>query len=247
MVKDGKIGLKDGEMCGTTGENRKLEAIEIILVDVSSEFRVKYSSHVQDIGWTDYKMQAAISGTTGQNKKIEAIKIQGINVPKGVVIKYQTYVAGIGWQEWKKDNEVSGTTGQNRKVEAIKIKLEGTNKYSITYKTHIQDIGWQDWANDGEISGVLNQNKKIEAIQIKIVSKIGNKTTSNIDTQVASSIPQEKLKITGWVMSNVPNSKIQVKVNDKLVNAKIDRKERQDVLDKVKGYGGVESQSKTRL
>lgn len=238
---------KDGEIAGTTGKNKRIEAIEIKLIkkEISSDFSVRYSAHVQDIGWQEYKNQSATAGTIGKSLKVEAIKIVGRNIPDGVKILYKSHVQDIGWEKnWKNAGEQSGTTGKNLKVEAIQIKLEGTEKYSITYRTYIQDKGWQDWANDGEISGTTGQNKRIEAIEIKIVPKIKNKTKMCIDTVIPNKIGQEEYKINGWLMTDVKDVQIQLLINDKKEKIKVERKERNDVLEAIKGYGGQESNPK---
>ena len=78
--------------------------------------QVKYTSHVQDEGWQDYKENGEISGTTGKNRKVEAIKIQLKNNPEGTGIRYRTYIANSGWQNWAQDFSTSGTIGQNKKI-----------------------------------------------------------------------------------------------------------------------------------
>lgn len=234
---------KDGEIAGTTGQNKRLEAIEIKVVEQepSNVFSVRYSSHVQDVGWMGYKNQGETSGVVDKNLKIEAIKIIGKNIPEGVSIKYKSHVQDIGWEkEWIESGKQTGTTGKNLKVEAIKIKLEGTNEYSIAYRTYINGKGWQEWANDGETSGTTGQNRKIEAIEIKIVPKISNRIKMCIDTVVPQAIDKGKLQISGWLMTDIEDTKIQVKVNEQLVQTEIVRRDRADVLDVVKGYGGQE-------
>ena len=83
----------------------RLEGIEIRIVDKidNGEFSVRYTTHVQDIGWMGYKNQPEMSGTTGQLRKVEAIKIVGKNVPEGVKIKYKSHYS----KNWKGDkNEI---------------------------------------------------------------------------------------------------------------------------------------------
>ena len=238
---------KDGEEAGTTGKNKRIEAIEIkaIKKKISNEFFVRYSAHVQDIGWQNYKEQGNTAGVTGKKLKIEAIKIVGRNIPEGVKILYKTHVQDLGWEKtWKNAGEQSGTTGKNLKVEAIQIKLEGTEQYSITYRTYIQDRGWQEWANDGEISGTTGKNLKVEAIEIKIVPKIKNKLKMCVDTMIPDKIGQEQYKIKGWLMTDIKNAKIQLMVNDKIENIKLERTERADVLETIKGYGGQDKNPK---
>lgn len=238
---------KDGEIAGTTGQNKKVEALEIKVVkqEPNTDFTVRYTSHVQDIGWVDYEKQGITSGVIGQDKKIEAIKIVGKNIPQNVKIKYKSHVQDLGWEkDWKENGVQSGTTGQNKKIEAVKIKLEGTDIYSIAYRTYVNGKGWQNWANDGETSGTTGKNLKVEAIEIKIVPKIKNKIDISIDTAIPKKISQGNYKITGWLMTDIKNVKIQVLVDNKVVETKIDRTARPDVLETVKGYGGEENNPK---
>ena len=151
-------------------ENKNNENINLLNSQTEDKkMGIKYSSHVQDVGWQKEVINGEISGTTGKNKKIEAIKISLVNAPDNVSLKYRTYLENSGWQSWVNQGEVSGTTGQNRKIYGIRIKLEGTYNYSIQYRAHIQDIGWSSWKKDGEIVGDIASNKKIEAIQIRVI------------------------------------------------------------------------------
>ena len=223
-----------------------MEAIEIKIVE-STDFSVTYQTHIQNVGWENkFVTEGKTSGLAGNGLSIEAIKIVGKNIPKGVKIQYQTHIQDIGWEKnWKENGQESGTTGQAKKIEAIKIKLEGTEEYSVLYRTYVQGRGWQKWANDGEISGTTGKNLRIEAIEIKIEPKIGNKITSNFETQITSTMYSIKdFKMKGWLMTNVKNAKIQVLIDNKVVNAKIARVNRQDVLDEIKGYGGQDNNPK---
>lgn len=150
---------------GTTGQNRKLEAIKIKLTG-TEEYSVEYRTHVQDQGWMKWVKDGEISGIIGKNLKVEAIEIRII--PKEMAVIYQSHVQDIGWMQFVNDNEISGITGRGLKVEAVRFDLKNTN-INIKYKTHIQDYGWEsEWKNNGEQSGTIGQNKKIEAIRIKL-------------------------------------------------------------------------------
>lgn len=161
----------DGEKAGTEGQSKRLEAIQIKIVDKQTSISVNYSVHVQDIGWQNLKTEEKIAGTEGQSKRLEAIKIELLTNIKNLKLKYRVHIQDIGWQDWKDSEEMAGTEGQSKRLEAIQIKLENTQDYSIEYRVHVQDIGWQDWVKDGEISGTEGQLKRLEAIQIRIISK----------------------------------------------------------------------------
>ena len=142
----------------------------------SNIFKIKYQSHIQDIGWEKYAVEnGEMSGTEGKSKRIEAMQIYfdtfNKQLSENVNIKYQGHIQDIGWQDWKNEGEILGTEGQSKRLEAIKIKLDGTSKYSIRYRVHIQEIGWQEWKYDGDVAGTTGESKRIEAIEIEVVKK----------------------------------------------------------------------------
>ena len=104
----------DGEIAGTTGENKKMEAIKIKLSNANSNIHIKYRAHVQDIGWQEWKYDGEEAGTTGQGKKIEAIQIE-IEGSEEYTVRYQAHVQDIGWQEWTNEGKIAGTTGKTKR------------------------------------------------------------------------------------------------------------------------------------
>ncbi len=83
---------------------------------------VIYQTHIENIGWQDWKSNGEVSGTQGKSKQLEAIQIELENA-EGYSIEYRTHVENIGWQDWKSNGEVSGTEGQSKQLEAIQIRL----------------------------------------------------------------------------------------------------------------------------
>jgi len=112
---------KNGEMNGTTGEAKRLEAIVIKLKTLAA-LQLKYQTHVQDKGWMDVKSDGEISGTTGEAKRLEAIKIwlEGTDSDK-YSIWYRCYIENDGYLDWCRDGEPSGSEGLALRAEAIQI------------------------------------------------------------------------------------------------------------------------------
>ena len=213
---------------------------------VEPELNVTYQTHVQDIGWQEKKQNGEIAGTEGQSKRLEAIKINLNSTSDAVKIRYSTHIQDIGWQEWKYNGEMSGTEGQLKRLEAIKIELEGTKEYSIMYRVHVQDIGWQEWKYDGEIAGTEGQSKRLEAIEIKIVDRKAQ-VLMNIDEGKNGTVyyRNDKIKIRGWKMADVPNTKISAYLDGTLIDENsITYAERPDVIQGVIGYGNAEQNPK---
>lgn len=165
--------VKDGEMAGTEGQSKRLEAIKITLKDLK-DVKVKYQTHIQDIGWQDWKYDGTLSGTEGQSKRLEAIKIELEESDKYSVM-YRVHIQDIGWQEWRYDGETAGTEGKSKRLEAIQIKIvEKKTRISVNYSVHVQDIGWQNWKTEEKIAGTEGQSKRLEAIKIELLTNIKN-------------------------------------------------------------------------
>ena len=115
-----KNAVYNGEIAGTTGESRRMEAILIDLNGVDG--KLTYQVHVQDYGWLDKVSEGQVAGTTGESRRMEAIIINLDN--SSYNIKYRVHVKDYGWMNWVKSGEVAGTTNQSRRIEAIQIKVE---------------------------------------------------------------------------------------------------------------------------
>lgn len=158
--------VKDGEIAGTEGQSKRLEAIKIELKNLEN-IKIKYQTHIEDIGWQNWKYNGELTGTESQSKRLEAIKIE-LEYSEEYSIMYRVHIQDIGWQEWKYDGEVAGTEGQSKRVEAIEIKLVDKSVFKVAYISHVEDVGWQNWRYDGETAGTEGQSKRIEAIQIEL-------------------------------------------------------------------------------
>lgn len=124
---------------------------------------LRYKTHIQDIGWTDWQDAGTIAGTTGEEKRLEAVIFEASN---GVEISYRAHCQNIGWQDWKNSGEVAGTTGQSLRLEALEIKC---NKM-LAVQEHIEGIGWMpnSIGNDVQI-GTIGKSLRMEAFRIIIL------------------------------------------------------------------------------
>ena len=64
-----------------------------------------------------------------------------------------------------------------------------------------------------------------------------NKILINIDSPKVNENKTNKVDIYGWVMSDSPNTNIKIYVDEKEIE--VSRSKRGDVLNAIKGYGGV--------
>ena len=174
----------DGDMIGTTGKSKQLEALTInVNKEKFKDLSLSYQVHVQDIGWMNWKSSGQNAGTTGKSKRLEAIKIKVNNKAK-YTVSYRVHVQDIGWMDWKTNGQIAGTTGKGKRIEAIEIKLEqrqfmGTAKVDkdsgVLYQSHISDIGWTKTGADGQTIGTQGLAKQVEAIKINLKQSLGLK------------------------------------------------------------------------
>ncbi|MGO2742331.1 MAG: trypsin-like serine protease [Pseudolactococcus laudensis] len=116
--------VNDTGISGTTGQSKRLEAINLSLSDSSYSGNIEYRAHVQNIGWQGWQKNGAMAGTTGQSNRLEALEIKLTGeLAKIYNVRYRSHVQGIGWQAWKSNGQMTGTTGQSLRLEAIQIQL----------------------------------------------------------------------------------------------------------------------------
>ena len=175
---------KNGASAGSQGLSARMEGIEIKLVPKDagnfeqarafvSGTSLSYQTHIQTIGWQDFKGNNQISGTTGQGKRVEALKISTAQTGLTGSVVYQTHVQTIGWQAKVSNGAISGTTGQSKRLEALNISLTGemAKFYDIYYRVHIQDKGWLAWTKNGGNAGSSGASRRLEALQIQLIPK----------------------------------------------------------------------------
>lgn len=166
--------VKNGEIAGTTGEGKRLEAIVI------NHPCIQYRVHVQDYGWMPWVSSGDIAGTTGEKKQIEAIQIKPCDDDFNFYVYYRLHIENYGWTGWAKNGEIAGSTGIGLRAEALQIKLVKKGevlesdrivylkKPEMTYTAHIQDLNWLETVNDGEIIGTTGQSLRLEAFRINL-------------------------------------------------------------------------------
>ena len=106
----------NGEMAGTTGEKKRIEAIRIDYPEVSAK------AHIQEKGWVDYGKitKDTIIGTTGEKLRLECLCLKGN-------FKYRLHLQETGWTCWTEADGICtlGSVGQKLRIEAIEIKELG--------------------------------------------------------------------------------------------------------------------------
>ena len=161
----------NGELSGTDGESRRMEAIRIKLVNAPAGAKILYRIHGQDYGWQGWKSNGELGGTVGESRRIEAIQIKLENMDD-YTVEYRAQGQDYGWQNWVSEGEIAGTVGQSRRVEGIEIRIVKKEKsaVSIKYQGQGQDYGWQSWVSDGKLAGTNGESRRLEGIKIQLVN-----------------------------------------------------------------------------
>lgn len=165
------------QYAGTTGQGKRLEAIQIRLTGaIAEKYDILYRVHIQSYGWSMWSKNGDAAGTTGQGKRLEAIEIKLIKKPTvtpTASVQYTVHAQTYGWMNTVSDGTMAGTIGQGKRLEAIKIKLT-TNGVTggITYNTHVQKIGWTKNASDNGVCGTTGEGKRLEAISICLTGDV---------------------------------------------------------------------------
>lgn len=116
----GWMDAVNGDIAGTVGQNRALEAIKIDMRKLN--FKIKARAHIQNIGLKDfgYIKHDTVIGTTGKGLHLEAIELIAEGL-KGKKLQTRVHIQDIGWTRWT--SGMIGTVGMNKKIEAIELRL----------------------------------------------------------------------------------------------------------------------------
>lgn len=149
----------DGLMVGSTGQNRRIEALHI-----KPDGETDVGVHMKEIGNKEYKniKKDTLIGTTGQNRRLEAIRITG----KESFYLYRVHQKSIGWSEWGNNGEWAGTTGKGLQMEALEIK-----KSMFSVEPHVQSKGWLSPKAAENVIGITGHALRLEAIRINPYGK----------------------------------------------------------------------------
>lgn len=116
--------VSDGAMSGTEGQAKRLEGINIRLVNKGYSGDILFRTYVQSYGWQAWKKNGEMAGTSGEAKRFEAIQIKlNGDLAKNYDIYYCTYIQTFGWSGWAKNGAMCGSTGYAKRLEGIKIVM----------------------------------------------------------------------------------------------------------------------------
>ena len=122
----GWMGAVDaGEIAGTTGQSRRLEALSINTTTLS--YNGIFADNGAVCGW---KTNGAYIGSVGQSRALQCIAIQlrGNFYTTYYDVYYRVHIAGKGWLGWSKNGGAAGNN-YGARIEAVQIKVIRKNHY----------------------------------------------------------------------------------------------------------------------
>ena len=149
----------DGAISGTSGQSKRLEALEATLDSGQVQGGLRYRTHVQTYGWQGWAADGAMSGTEGQAKRLEAIRIELTGeASRYFDVWYRVHVQNFGWQGWAADGEAAGTEGLALRLEAIEIRVlpKGAPAPGSTYDTFRSFTTSGDTELDAILARIIN-------------------------------------------------------------------------------------------
>lgn len=122
---DGWTGwVSNGQLSGTVGKGRRLEALKVNLSSLPYSGGVNYQAHAQTYGWLPTVTNGTFTGTVGEGKRLEAIKLNLTGtMATQFDIYYRTHIQTYGWTGWAKNGAPAGSEGLGRRMEALQIRL----------------------------------------------------------------------------------------------------------------------------
>jgi uncharacterized protein YjdB len=115
----------DPSTAGTTGQSRRLEAIQIAPSGIS-QFGICYQAAVAGYGWQLPVCNGGTSGTTGESRSMQELAIWlSPYSATSCQIQYRTHIAQVGWQNWVSEGMNAGCPGCG--IEAVEIRFVDRN------------------------------------------------------------------------------------------------------------------------
>lgn len=136
--------VSEGRVAGTTGENRRIEAIIINCPE-----GIEYNAHIQDYGWEGWMDSGVVAGTVGEGRRLEAIRIRLTgSIANSYDVYYRAHVENFGWQDWVSNGRIAGTEGRGLRMEAIQIRLvkKGDDRNNFRHRRGGYRHGYEDYS-----------------------------------------------------------------------------------------------------
>ncbi|MCR5610114.1 MAG: hypothetical protein K6G26_13740 [Lachnospiraceae bacterium] len=188
--------VNNGDICYTTSETDKAEAIRIIVKDKNSstiDGFLTSKGQMQTYGWLSKVSNGGICGIAGDGRRLEAINISlNDNYASKYDIYYRVNISSFGWTGWAIGGTDCGSMGLAEKISGIQIVLNnkseqapgeivaGYRSYAtyplISYRRYSVEDGWSESIKDSKI---LSDDKMQEIKKLDFDLVVGTEHVEN--------------------------------------------------------------------
>jgi len=118
--------VQDGQMAGTTGQAKALEAFRFDTTSlISGPLTIKCDYVSKGLGWIT--SSSTTCGTTGQGRPLRAIRLSLPDEYKAnYTLNYKVHLSWKGWQNWQPGGSIAGypdDSATNYPIEAIMVSI----------------------------------------------------------------------------------------------------------------------------
>lgn len=172
--------------CGTTGQSKRVEAVQLRLTgDLAQRYDLYYRAHVQTFGWLGWAKNGDPIGSAGGARRVEAIEVR--LVPRGGeapgnaaltpfvsgAVTYRGNIQRVGVTAPVRNGASLGTVQGSARLEALWVDVPGTKGVgSIECRAYVQNRGWLTWVSAGSQCGTKGQSLRVEALQVRLTGKL---------------------------------------------------------------------------
>lgn len=200
--------VNEGQMAGTTGKSKAVQAVNISLDQPEYSGAVEYRTYVENEGWQTWVKNGGQSGTVGRSLQAEIFQIRLTGeMAEHFDIYYRVHVANLGWLGWAENGENAGSSGKGYGIEALEIRVvdKGGDAPGST-EGHYAESDWATSYEQREETTVvtvkpqnLDKIKKqqlADSVTITAVMKYNGKTTRTVTEEKSIS----SISDSGFVM-----------------------------------------------
>jgi uncharacterized protein YjdB len=191
--------VAEGEVSGTSGQSLRLEGLKVNLTNTTGiSGGIKYSTHIQNIGWQAPVAEGEVSGTSGQSLRLEAMTMELTgNLARSYDIYYRVHAQYVGWMGWAKNGETAGTAGHSLRLEALQIVLvvKGGAAPAASYKGVATAAGTPRMIDPSVVSSGLYYKATVH------IQNIGNKVYNSASGSTILGTSGQSLRLEAMMLS----------------------------------------------
>ncbi len=205
----------NGALAGTVGRAKRLEAIQIMMVDDSVSGGVRYTANVQSYGWlgdledqSTWNKDGEMCGTAGQQKRLEAICIDLYGeMAEHYDIYYRVHAQSYGWLNWASNGAPAGTAGYAKRLEGIQIVVvpkgeTPTSDYGGIISARNESFIDRGLPTISQLTASATDASKVDSYEVPVTDKAyyhNNYTQSSVGALLKLVVPAGEIRVVDGV------------------------------------------------